>query len=548
MMADPVHSAVVLFSSSPAAAGGGSIMKRFTSQALAEQATFVPGPESGSGPLKNIHHVASEVARPGADPEAFRGPGRSNAAHQIDPALYERIEELAKIEADTDHRAIPEGKVRARRFTILDFKSIDDPANKHEDFRTYFYRENDPHLGFVLFAEFGELAWLELDPGQFGAVYAPGHANCHSVAFTAQRDGRTVIGNAHLYVSEPGYSPDALLQYEWVLKQLSDKTNGFSDVQIALSIDGRWEGFPLEIKIEDLEERALLLRIHPIQSVVSGEGALLNVMRDVLTTPSGTTMVFKRHDGIILPGIGSRRFWNQPTEKGHTPGANPANQTGQVLPEGSAPAPTAPGNLREKIVASLSARQRRVLGRVGMGWSDKEIAGEEPIISVSTVKAEIGAIRRKLGMADPASTEGREISRFRLIQMAHRLGAVPNLKTEAPGLLDGIEECASSTFSPEQKEIFELMKEDLTMAEIEKRTGIAMHMVKYYIRGMKAALKHHDKVKENSGQYHITPRVAAALLAYYGPKRNADQGHTPISSRPGSDPGASHLPRLKGAA
>ena len=197
---------------------------------------------------------------------------------------------------------------------------------------------------------------------------------------------------------------------------------------------------------------------------------------------------------------------------------------------------------------ALSARQRRVLARIGMGWSDKEIATEEPIISESTVKAEIGAIRRKPGMADPASTEDSGISRFRLIQMAHRLGAVPNLENEAPGLLDGIEECASSAFSQDEKAVFELIKEGLAQADIVTQMGIPLSMVKLHTRRMGAKLNDNDKVKDNRGQYKITPRVAAAFLAHYRPKRNTDQGPAPvpaesIESRQGSEPKASRTGR-----
>jgi len=181
----------------------------------------------------------------------------------------------------------------------------------------------------------------------------------------------------------------------------------------------------------------------------------------------------------------------------------------------AAPA-TPPVTVPKRRAASLSARERHVLSRVGLGWTNKEIAGEEPRIEEGSVKAIIRRMAKKLKMTRSDTEKGGGRLRFRLIQYAHQSKILPDLERQNPGLLDALKACASKTFSLIEADIFELMKDNLSGAAIARRLSKnSVSAIKFHKIQMQARLDGDDTIQDNRGDYRITPLVAAALLDYY---------------------------------
>jgi len=56
----------------------------------------------------------------------------------------------------------------------------------------------DKDLGYIVFAEIGELVLWEVDENSQCAIYAPSHRVCSGVAIKARRGDKVIIGHAHL--------------------------------------------------------------------------------------------------------------------------------------------------------------------------------------------------------------------------------------------------------------------------------------------------------------------------------------------------------------
>lgn len=103
-----------------------------------------------------------------------------------------------------------------------------------------------PELGFVVSVPLNELILMEPFVGTSAALFSGDHHDCLAVDFCGWRDGRRVVGHAHLH--SPGeitkQRDDVLLQLRWLFRQLAPEGSlGLSNAQMTLSIQNRWFGF-----------------------------------------------------------------------------------------------------------------------------------------------------------------------------------------------------------------------------------------------------------------------------------------------------------------
>jgi hypothetical protein len=208
-------------------------------------------------------------------------------------ALFDRLKSRLGMQLHSLHWSELPGVTEFVLFSeIGEVTSRKHPTSLNHPFHkaTFF---TDDEIGLAVKVSPGFFTLLELDENQRGLLYSEGHNVCHGVDVRALRNGKIVIGHAHLLPDSedhPGQSGSPFKQYRRVLEYLADPQNGYTNVQIALSIDDRLMGLPwkgdLHQSLQHLESEAQKLEIFVEElSDLRGHSRTAGWIGDTITAP-----------------------------------------------------------------------------------------------------------------------------------------------------------------------------------------------------------------------------------------------------------------------